>query len=606
MTSSGTLRALAERLAHHRQVRGDEPAVIVAGATATDPTATMTYRELDRAVHEIADALGQRYPVGSRLLLSYPHSVEFPAVFLGACLAGMVTVPVPVPGRSRYASHRMAVIAQDAEAVAIITADMVRAEVTEWAVRENLQSLAVDGLSPLDHPVRDAPTRPHLSEVGGPRSDFLDEPSRTVLLQYTSGSTSAPKGVMVSIANLFANIDLQNTHLHPQAGTVRRGGWIPHHHDMGLIGLVLPGILNGAGYVALEATAFLKRPIRWLQIMSEFRVGLTAAPDFAYRLCADRVRDDQLDSIDLSCLLVAVNGSEPVQSSTMRAFAQRCQTTGFLESSFAPAYGLAESTLIVSGRSGSAPMSVDIDADAREAGRLEPVASGTRVAASGPLLRPQDLAIVDTQTHAVSPDGSIGEIWLRGPSVAAGYWGHPPSPADFAAYTPDGEGPFLRTGDLGAVLDGHLYVVGRRKETIVLRGRVLHPHDIEHEMRRHHPELAGGVGAVFPLLSDGAGTAEVVVATHEIRSDLSDNALDELTQAIRATVTREFGVHAAGVYLLAPGTVLRTTSGKIRRADMRTELLAGRLRPVAARFDSTVAQRISGDLRHAATAGGVR
>ncbi|MEU5694769.1 fatty acyl-AMP ligase [Actinosynnema sp. NPDC020468] len=530
------------------------PAVTFTTDSDDSPTdVSLSYPELDLRSARTAAWLRGRLAPGDRALVLCPTAPEFATAFLGCLRAGVVAVPVPPPGRFRHERRRVTGIARDAGVRALLTDVATGPAVAAWAAEEGVSAPRheVDGPGP---------------EPGSDR--LADVPA---LLQYTSGSTGRPKGVVVTQANLLSNVDAIVA-AHGMGRHDRFGGWIPLHHDMGLIGLLLPGILRGAGYVQLSPVAFLRRPHRWLRLLDRYDLHASASPDFGFDLCARRVTDEQLTDLDLSRVRGVVNGAEPVRASTVERFTARFAPAGFRAEAMVPSYGLAEATLMATCTPGRPPRRVPFDPAALERGELRP-ADGSRELVGCGARRSGELLIVDPTSGAEREPGRIGEIWLRGPGVAAGYWrDEVATAAVFGAHTVDGRGPYLRTGDLGGVLDGDLFVTGRRKDVLVLRGRTLHPQDVEDELREAHPELAGLHGAVFAV----DGVADLVVV-HEIRGHWGAERFAAVAAGIRHTVSREFGVVAGVVALVRPGAVLRTTSGKVERAATRAGYLADEL-----------------------------
>jgi acyl-CoA synthetase (AMP-forming)/AMP-acid ligase II len=353
---------------------------------------------------------------------------------------------------------------------------------------------------------------------------------------------------------------------------LRFGGWLPNYHDMGLIGQLLsPLVLDGCS-VTMNPMTFLRRPYLWLRMIDELDLSTSAAPNFAYELCTRRVTDSQLAELDLSRWSYALNASETVSPSVIEKFAERFATAGFRPEAMTPCYGLAESTLLVTGSGQRLPVVKTnrfTTSRAEDAGRL-------LVSCGVPL--DTDLRIVDPETLAVLPPGMVGEVWVRGENVTQGYWKAPElTEATFDCVTAGGDAGFLRTGDLGLLEDGELYVVGRIKELIILRGRNLLPQDVEEEIRLHHQELRSGVGATFGLQSTDGG--DLVVIAHEVATKIPADQLADLASSIKATVSREFGIEVDGIVLLRPGGVARTSSGKIQRAEMRRRFLDNELDP---------------------------
>ncbi|WP_234336748.1 fatty acyl-AMP ligase [Streptomyces xylophagus] len=538
---------------------------------------SLTHAELDTRARRTAVWLAERTEPGDRVLLLYPPGVDFAAAFFGCLYAGLVAVPGPLPGRYRHERRRLAGIALDARARVLLTDRHGLKEVEKWAADEGLAGLVCH------------PTDTEDADPDAWRPRVRPGPDTVALLQYTSGSVGAPKGVMVRHGDLQANLD-SGWHSLDVQPSHRFGGWIPLYHDMGLIGLMLPGILMGNGYVQMDPMTFLRRPHQWLQLLDTFDVNFTASPDFGYELCLRRVSDDQLADLDLSRVHVAVNSSEPIRSRTVTGFIERFGTAGFSSHALAALYGLAESTLVVTSSGVSQPpYVVPADVAALERSVLRRAAPGVPSrdlvgCGSSTGLR---VRIVDPDSSEVLPVGRIGEIWVSGPSVTAGYWEQAEATkATFEAHTADGQGPFLRTGDLGGLLDGHLFVTGRRKDVLVLHGRNIHPQDVEDELRSHHEELRGLHGAVFTVGGNGdPGFPESVVVLHEIRGHWGPSRMGDIASAMKLTVAREIGVPVGGVLLLRPGAVHRTTSGKVKRSAMRARYLSGALEPLLASED---------------------
>lgn len=526
-----------------------------------------TRAQLDLSSRRIASVLQERFQPGDRALLLYPPGIEFATAFSACVYAGIIAVPAPMPGRYRHERRRLAAIARDAGVCVFLTQESGLPDVEKWVAEEGLADAVV-----------------HATDTGEGDSAAWTTPAVSpkalALLQYTSGSTGTPKGVMVSTGNLAINVEWAERHSGSGPDT-RWGGWIPLYHDMGLIGLMLPGLLRGRGYVQMDPMSFIRRPYNWLRMLDALDVQITAAPDFAYDLCVRRVTDEQLAGLDLSRLVSACDGSEPVRASTVTRFCERFGAAGFRPESFVPMYGLAEATLLVSGTHGRPPRHVEVDAHALERGILrrtmnsDPARTLTGCGAS----TGSEVLIVDPGSHETMPAGRVGEIWLSGPCVAAGYWDNEESTdSTFQAYTADGQGPFLRTGDLGGWLDGDLYITGRCKDVLVLHGRNLYPQDIEDEVRAQHEELDGLHGAAF-MVGDATDVQiePSVVVVHEIRAHWGTERFSQIALAMRQSVAREFGVPVRAVVLVRPAGVRRTTSGKVQRSAMRDLYVRGEL-----------------------------
>ena len=541
----------------------------------------LTYGALDTEAKRIASWLQARDAFGKQVLLLFPSSMAFVKAFVGCLYAGAVAVPAPLPGDQGHHFERVAGILRDAEVRAVLTDAANEPQISAWLASEGLDHvscLAVDG--DLSQGDAEAWTRP----VFGP--DHL------AFLQYTSGSTNLPKGVMVTHRNLMAN----EAAIQRSAGTdsdTRLGGWLPFYHDMGLIGHILHPLWIGGSAVLMSPVSFLKRPYRWLQMIGDYKVTVGGGPNFAYDLCLRRITDEQLATLDLSSWVGACNGAEPVRAETLRAFTERFAPAGFRAESFFPCYGMAETTLLVSGSPrGEAPVEWLADAAALEQGSLLRARGDgpTRALVSSGIVRDFDVRIVDPEAFVQQDDGAVGEIWIKGESVAPGYWNRPEVNKEiFDAGIAGTEGPdasgWLRTGDLGVLTDGQLYVTGRLKEMVIINGRNLYPHDVERAVQSLDPALGAGAGSVFAVDTG----LEHLVVVQEVRANASNTDLPTLLTKIQHLLGREFNIPAGTVLLVRPGTIRKTTSGKIQRTLMRKLFLQGGITTLHEKIDVELA-----------------
>ena len=541
----------------------------------------LTYGELDRAAGVLGRRLAAEHAPGERVMLMLQDPLTFVRAFFACQYARLVPVPVPLPESSRPHSDRAGGIALDCRPSLVLTDAEHHPQVSAWLCRDGLETVpvAVVGAEPV------ADTEP-----GGPARSSL--PTDLAFLQYTSGSTSDPKGVMVTQANLAHNIAVGQALLGWDAET-RTGSWLPVYHDMGLISMLLAPLRLGGSAVQMPAADFLKHPYAWLELIDRYGVHASGAPNFGYDLCLRRVTDEQLAGLDLSRWRWACNGAEPIDPNTVRRFAERFATAGFRAEALVAGYGLAEATLFVTGsRAGAYPVvtAVDPAALARDELRADPAGTGQGLVGCG-RTHDLDVRVVDPTTRVALPDGRIGEIWIRGESVAAGYWERPEeSGATFAAATASGDGGFLRTGDLGGVLDGELYLTGRIKELLIVHGRNLYPQDIERVVRDELPPPHRAMPCCAFAVDLGPG-AEVVILQEVRRRSVAPDELERLAKTLRAAVTRRLGVRVAAVSLVRMGQVRRTTSGKVRRRQMRELFMAGELVTVHEDLDDDLRQR---------------
>jgi amino acid adenylation domain-containing protein len=520
----------------------------------------LTFAELDARARSLAAWLQRRQPVGERALLLFPPGLDFVAAFFGCLYAGAVAVPSypPAPVRPGRGQPRLRSIVEDAAP---------RFVLTTAGLAPRLDALAgeMPGFGTAERLVTD--------DVPAGLADDWSPPELTAetiaFLQYTSGSTSDPKGVMVSHGNLLHNEEVIRAACgHDERSTFV--SWLPMYHDMGLIGGVLQPLYTGASCVLMAPVAFLQRPVRWLRAISRWRAHTSGAPDFAYDLCVRKIPPEQRAELDLSNWRIAFDGSEPVRARTLAAFTEAFSPCGFRPSAFFPCYGLAEATLIVSGEARAEGPVVEADGDG----------SRQRVGC-GPAGLGLDVAIVDPERLEPGPSGAEGEIWVTGPSVARGYWNRPElSESTFGARLAGREERFLRTGDLGFQRDGRLFVTGRSKDLIIVRGRNHYPQDLELTVADSHPALSGGAGAAFAVETE-QGEAVVVVQEVDVRRRPDAGTLEEILGTVRQALAEEHELPVQAVLLVRPGGVPKTTSGKVQRALCKQRFLEGLLEPVA-------------------------
>ncbi|MBW1602493.1 fatty acyl-AMP ligase [Streptomyces sp. JJ66] len=560
-------RTLVDVVLERSERSPDRDALIFLGDEDRPPE-HLTYGALDGAARRLAGWLQERGAQGERVLLQHSSRRHFAVSFLACLYAGAVAVPAPPPtGRAQH-DERIIGIVKDSAARFVLTDAQDAAETSQLLARTGHGHLVC---AIADHVAGTRWARPKTG------------PQTVAFLQYTSGSTRDPRGVVVTHANLTAN-QLALSHCLGTRPGARLGGWLPFHHDMGLIGGLVHPLWLGGTSVLLAPSAFLRRPARWLETVSAYGLTVSGAPDFAYDLCVRKITDQELAGLDLSRWQTAVVGGEMIRSGTLRAFARRFAPAGLPAHSLTPAYGLAEATLLASAATPGLPWTaVEADAKALEDHRMAapgPGAPVRSVVGCGPAADGQ-VRIVDPGTRDVLPEGRIGEIWLRGASVAAGYWRRPKETAEsFGAVTSSGEGGHLRTGDLGTVREGELFVTGRLTDMVIVGGRNLYPVDLEQTVQRVSSLLGPGTAFAVP------GETERIVLVQELRArSHSQLDLDGLTGQLERCLAEEFDVRAAGVLLVRPGTVRRTTSGKVRRTVMRDLFLNGELRPLHQRVD---------------------
>ncbi|MGW8391846.1 amino acid adenylation domain-containing protein [Pseudoduganella sp. HUAS MS19] len=542
--------ACLRRLATERPA---DLALVVVGERAGEPTEmSLTYAAFELRVRALAAVLQQRFAKGDRVLILLDNDEHY-AVSMFACFfAGVIAVPA-FPPESARPQHlaRLAGMVADAQARGILAASAIQELAAIAASQFGVpEVIAVDQVDPA---------AAQSWRAGEPAPDDV------AFLQYTSGSTSAPKGVMVTHGNLVANERAIREGLSIGADD-KFGVWSPLFHDMGLIGGLLQPFYSGIPCVLSSPRYFLERPVRWLEMISRHRVTISGGPDFAYRLCLDRIKDAKLGGLDLSSWRVAYTGAEPVRHDTMDAFVERFSAVGFGADAVYPCYGLAEATLFVTGvRRGSGMSAQRFDADELARRTVLPDAGGATLASCGYVPSAHEVRIVDAQSGVVAAAGSIGEIWAAGPSIAAGYWNKPEETAQTFVER-DGR-RWLRTGDLGFEYQGQLFVAGRVKDMIIVRGHNIYPQDIERAVEAEVEAVRNGRVAAFAVNLDGQ---EGIGVAAEVSRGLQKLVPPQaLADALGEAVSEQCGEAPQVVVLLNPGALPKTSSGKLQRAACR-------------------------------------
>jgi acyl-CoA synthetase (AMP-forming)/AMP-acid ligase II/acyl carrier protein len=526
---------------------------------------TLSYGELDRLARCVAARIQTDYVPGERALLLYPDGLDFITGFFGCLYAGVVAVPATAP-RTKRNAKKLQILTEDVDPRLVLSIasqkPAIERRMSEFGWAGSLAVVATDLVIDGEDLWREY----------SPEADAL------AFLQYTSGSSGTPKGVMVSHRNILHNQEV----ISAAFGETRESvgvSWLPLFHDMGLIGAVLQPLFVGFPGVQLSPSAFIQNPLLWLQLISQYGGTTGGGPNFAYDHCVDMISDEQKAGLDLSSWEVAFVGAEPVRAETLERFAAAFASCGFRKEALYPCYGMAEATLIISGgRRLALPKTVRLDGDGilREAESESDVGRQVKVSCGYSWLD-QRVLIVDSQLLTPCPDGEVGEIWASGPSVAQGYWNRPEETEQIfgARLAGSGEGPFLRTGDLGFLSGAELYVTGRRKDLIIIRGRNYYPQDIEQSVELSHQSLSPGGTAAFSVEVDGH---ERLVVVQELRRSVSQSVnTDEVCAAVRRAVQEQHQLSTYAVVLLKPFTISKTSSGKIQRHQCRAKYLAGAL-----------------------------
>jgi acyl-CoA synthetase (AMP-forming)/AMP-acid ligase II len=561
-------------LVHERaRTQGDDRAFVEVAERGVE-RAALTFGQLHAQAERIAARLLEKGKSGERALLLYESGIEFPLAYFGCLYAGMIPVPVPPPRRGKL-RHSTAKIVEDcAPRFAFSSAERIAGiaeELGPSVICVTVEELRTAAAGRFE--------RPAAGEIAH--------------LQYTSGSTSSPKGIQVTHQNVLRNVE-QIARIHGNDRSATHVSWLPLYHDMGLVMNLLETVHLGALCVLLEPLQFIHRPLSWLWAIHDYRAQVGGGPNFLYEHCLARYKPAEAQGLDLRCWKVAINGAEPVRADTLERFAATFGPHGFDALALNPCYGMAEATLLVSGGPRGKPTQLkEVSKKALLEHRVaapENEADCFRAVACGQSLQDERIAIANPHTLQAALPGEVGEIWVAGPHVAAGYLNNASATDEVfhARLAPSGEGPFLRTGDLGFLDGERLYITGRRKDVIIIRGANYYPQDIERTVEEAHPALRPHFSAAFGVFHEGE--ERLVVVLEVDRAHQPTLNIHEIAEAIRKAVSQDHSLLVAAICLIPQGSIPKTSSGKIQRSLTRQLFLERKLEALASTATADFAQ----------------
>jgi acyl-CoA synthetase (AMP-forming)/AMP-acid ligase II len=569
--------SVVDVLRHHAHTKPDQLAYSFLTGEATNHR-DLSYQQLDTKVRAIAAHLQSLIQPGDRILLVFPYSdgLEFVTSFYACLYAGAIAVTIN-PSKNSDALEKLLERVEDCQATVIMTTAEVLDYFKGKLAKNPIQTIGL--ASKFSHLKLVAMDKIAEAEAENWQAPDLN-PDSLAFLQYTSGSTGKPKGVMVTHGNVLHNSESIRVAFEHTPDSIM-GSWLPMFHDMGLIGGVIQPLYVGFPSILMSPVELIQRPIRWLEAIAEYKITTSGGPNFAYDLVARQVTPDQMTGIDLSSWQVAFSGAETVRAATLEKFAKAFAPFGFKASAFYPCYGMAEATLFISGGSVAKPPTIQyMESEALQ--RNEAIASTDSshgIVSCGQTWLDDEIVIVDPESKTSLPEGKVGEIWAAGAGIGKGYWEKPVETEEtFNAYV-DGRGPFLRTGDLGFMQNGEVFITGRMKEVMILWGRYRYPHDIEATVEKCHPALRPSWGAAFSIEAEDD---ERLVVVHEIeRSYIRDFDMAEVVGAIRQAIYEEHTVEVYAIAIIRTASIPKTSSGKIQRRACRQQYLEGKLNVVA-------------------------
>lgn len=576
------LTAHLDQLAHRRGVHRAFTAVEFTSPSADGTHSSLTWAAVRSRALKVAARLRRTVEPGDRVALLLPQGLDYVAAFLGCLYARAVAVPLFPPSLPGH-QGRLAAVLADCAPSCLATDSASAAELRRFTDGHPSAAEVAHLLVDAEGDTGEARGTPGTGEADAGLNGPGPAPDDVAYLQYTSGSTRTPTGVVITHANVVANAR-QGIAAYGLDSRSTSVAWLPLFHDMGLVLSVAAPVVGGYPSVLMDPVDFLQRPVRWLRLLARYPGAISAAPNFAYDYCASRVPPEEAAGLRLHRVRALINGSEPVRPATVERFRRAFEPAGLPPEAHCPSYGLAEATVFVcADPPGAAPGNVALDRAALGEGKAVTVAhedtAATHLTTCGAPAG-QRLLVVDPHTCAPLPEGAVGEIWIQGPNIGAGYWNRPGRTAEtFGARAVGEDGVWLRTGDLGALHHGALLVTGRRKDLLIVDGRNHYPQDIEETVQSALPYVRRDRAAAFTVPPRDGETSEAVVVVAELARGSDPEAVDEAeaTARARAAVSAAHGVRLSGLRLIAPGALPRTSSGKVARAASRDRYLDGSL-----------------------------
>lgn len=572
-STSNSIETIRDIVCQHATNRAEHLAFISLRSSNSEEV-SLTYAQLDNSCQRIAAALQRHEIFGQRVILLLPQGIEFISGFLGILYAGAIAVPACIPRNNKRSWMNFESIIADCTPKVILTCRFVLNKIlscsSDSSAIHAIKFICIEDLNE-DTTLNWTPPKVIDSDIA--------------FLQYTSGSTSSPKGVMVSHRNLLHNARFVALNMKHDPSTVIVS-WLPLFHDLGLIGIVVQTVFIGATCYMMSPATFSVNPALWLQAISKYRATTSMSSDFGYSLCVNMVRDEQLVNLDLSHWKNALNAAEPIHASTLHSFSVRFRHLGFSDTAFCPAYGMAEATLLITmARYNEQPVLLTVDRLALSQGKLIPLTEHTdgsiEIVSSGRPSDDTDVRIVDPESLELCPDGVMGEVWAEGPSITQGYWNKFKETLDnFNQNIKSiGRTGYLRTGDLGILWNGELFITGRLKDLIIHQGRNIYPQDIEQTVRNCNQAFRVVNGVAFSIEQN---EGEDLIIVHEVDRIFRNNVdVEELKKLIREAIWSDHKIPVADIVLIDRALLPKTTSGKVQRQSTKQAYLKGELIPIS-------------------------
>jgi len=534
-------------------------------------TESFTFQEIDRVARSISQALSEKLSKGDRVLLLFPQGLQYVAALYGCFYGGFIAIPAYPPRRNRKMDRINSIIEDSGAAAGLVTEDVFKTIERNFSDDEMLKEMKWFKYENIS------------SSLNPPELSKLPKPDDVAFIQYTSGSTGNPKGVMISHENIVYNSEFIRQSFGFDKNTIGMN-WLPIFHDMGLVGGIFQAAYLGLINIGMPPVAFLKNPLNWLKAISKYKATTGGGPNFSYDYCIQKIKPEEVEGLDLSSIKNFYCGGEPVRKKTFKEFPKHFSSAKVRTNQMFAVYGMAETTLIVTGKDpASEPGYVRVNQEALSKNKLIFVSEeekGIDLVSNGRVWMETKVAIVNPETFEETDENTIGEVWIAGPTVAKGYWNKPEeNKRTFNAFLSNGKGPWLRSGDLGFIFKGELYITGRLKDLIIIRGVNYYPNDIEYSVQQSHEAFKPNSGAAFSIQKDGI---EKLVVVQELeRNYLRNVDFDTLLASIRKTIADEHELEVFSVVLIRTGSIPLTSSGKIQRRQTRYEYLTGKLNVIA-------------------------